>query len=74
MTCCCFFTGIPAIVLSLNELKAIDRGEASPSGRALAIIGLVTGILGTLCITIGNIGAYNNDHLRSQMRGYGFPF
>jgi uncharacterized protein DUF4190 len=47
-------TGIPAWLMGSNELKAIDAGQSSPAGRAMAQIGMILGIVATLlgCLSI----------------------
>lgn len=53
MLCCGFFTGIPAIFVSRSEMKAINEGRSSESNRALAKIGLILGIIGTILSILG---------------------
>jgi hypothetical protein len=56
LACCGFFTGIPAIFLGRSELKAIEEGRNSESNRALAKIGMILGIIGTVIMVLFGLG------------------
>ena len=45
---CVFFTGIPAIILGILGLSDIRKSRGGKTGDALAIIGIVTGVMGCL--------------------------
>lgn len=51
LVCCGFFMGIPAIFLGKSEIALIDQGKSPASGRNLAKIGLILGIIGT-CLSL----------------------
>jgi prepilin-type processing-associated H-X9-DG protein len=48
--CLMFITGIPAIILGAMGLGEIGRSRGRLTGRGMAITGIVTGGLGTVCI------------------------
>ncbi len=48
---CFFFTGLPAIIFGAIGLSDIGRAKGRVGGKGLAITGLVTGIIGSLCWT-----------------------
>ncbi|MBF0492255.1 MAG: DUF4190 domain-containing protein [Deltaproteobacteria bacterium] len=58
--CCGFFTGIPAIIVGRIEEGAIKRGEAPESGRMLAKVGWILGLISTLlnCLFMAILGIY----------------
>lgn len=47
--CTCCFTGVPAIILGFMGLGDIRRSGGRLGGSAMAIIGILTGFLGTFC-------------------------
>lgn len=53
LTCCGFFTGVPAIFVGRSELKAIDQGKIPPSNRTMAKVGMILGIIGTALSLLG---------------------
>ena len=54
---CGCLAGIPALILSYGELKAINAGESSPAGRGFAKAGLIMGWISIgLTILVGVIG------------------
>ena len=55
LSCCGFFTGIPAIFLGHAEIKAADAGRIHSSNRTLAKIGMVLGIVGTALSRLGTL-------------------
>ncbi len=55
LPCCCgFLAGIPALILGFMENARINRGQSSPRGKWMAIVGIVMGILSLVfgCIQI----------------------
>jgi len=52
--CCSIFTGIPALVLGFIENGKINRGDSSPKGKWMAVLGIVMGIVSLVffCIWI----------------------
>ncbi|MDO8520233.1 MAG: DUF4190 domain-containing protein [Deltaproteobacteria bacterium] len=57
LTCCGFFTGIPAIFMGRSEMKAADQGKIAASNRTLAKVGMVLGIIGT-ALSLGGLILY----------------
>lgn len=55
LSCCGFFTGIPAIFLGRAEIKAADEGRIHSSNRTLAKIGMVLGIVSTVLSCLGTL-------------------
>lgn len=53
LTCCGFFTGIPAIFIGRSEITAIEEKRIHPSNKALATIGFILGIIGTIISCLG---------------------
>ena len=49
--CLALLTGIPAIIVGLLALKDISRNPQRLSGQPFAIIGIVTGCIGSLLVT-----------------------
>jgi hypothetical protein len=49
------FTGVPAIVLGFMSLGDIKRSQGRMTGGGMAVTGIITGLLGSLCCT-GGIG------------------
>ena len=52
----CLFLGIPAIILGMQEMKAIDRGEAPAGGRNIAKGGMILGIVTTVIMALLILG------------------
>lgn len=50
---CGCLTGIPAIIMGSNGLKAIASGEADPGEKTLVQIGWILGIIGTVLSVVG---------------------
>ncbi|MBI2346252.1 MAG: DUF4190 domain-containing protein [Deltaproteobacteria bacterium] len=48
LICCGFIAGIPAIILGRSEMTAIREGRSPIAGEAVAKIGYVLGIIGTV--------------------------
>lgn len=55
LTCCGFFTGIPAIFLGRSELRLIDEQKIAESNRMIAKIGMILGIVGTVLSVLGTL-------------------
>ncbi|MBI4411096.1 MAG: DUF4190 domain-containing protein [Deltaproteobacteria bacterium] len=55
LTCCGFFSGVPAIFLGRAELQGIDAGQIPASNRTLAKVGMVLGIIGTALSCLGTL-------------------
>lgn len=53
LTCCGFFTGIPAILLGRSEMKASEGMAGLESNRTIAKVGMILGIIGTVLSLIG---------------------
>ena len=47
LLCCCFFAGIPAIILGKTAMQDIDEEKGDPRDRSLAKTGFILGIVGT---------------------------
>ena len=50
---CTFLTGLPAILLGILSLRDIGRAAGAMTGKPMAMIGIVLGSLGTLCLPPG---------------------
>ena len=75
LTCCGFFTGIPAFFLAKSEIKGIDEGRMSVAKRPLAKIGMILGSIGTslsLLVTIIYVVLMALG-ISAGMMGGGFP-
>lgn len=48
LTCCGFFSGVPAIFVGRSELKKIEEGKIPASNRTMAKVGMILGIIGTV--------------------------
>ncbi len=55
LSCCGFFSGIPAIILGKSELNAIAEGRSPANNKPLANIGMILGIIGTSLSIVGSI-------------------
>lgn len=56
--CCCgLFAGIPAIIVGWIENNNIKAGKSSESGKWMAIVGIVLGLL-SLLLTLLAVGWY----------------
>ncbi|MFN3652888.1 MAG: DUF4190 domain-containing protein [Armatimonadota bacterium] len=51
------FAGLPAWILGRAELRRIAAGEASVSGRGLALTGMILGIISTVLAVVAVIVA-----------------
>jgi prepilin-type processing-associated H-X9-DG protein len=50
---CMFFSGVPAVILGILGLSEIEESKGHKSGKALAITGIITGSIGSLCSFLG---------------------
>lgn len=50
---CCTYVAIPGLILSIQSLQKINRGETSSDKKWMAIIGIILSILG-ICMMIYN--------------------
>lgn len=55
LTCCGFFTGIPAFFIGRAEMKGVDQGRVPEASRNLAKIGMILGIIGTGLSILGTL-------------------
>jgi hypothetical protein len=53
LVCCGFFTGIPAIIIGRQEMRAIKERRSNPEGYTLAQVGFILGIVGTVLTCLG---------------------
>ncbi len=54
---CCGLLAIPGLIMGRSEVKAIDRGEADPSQRGLALAAYIVGAI-TLALYVVLIAFY----------------
>lgn len=53
--CMGFMTGIPAIIIGSMELRDIKAGKSPASGKSIAKIGYILGIIGTILSCIATL-------------------
>jgi hypothetical protein len=56
--CLWIISGLPAIILGMIAIGSINRSRGRLMGKGLAVGGIVTGILGSLCWTGGGVLFY----------------
>lgn len=55
LTCCGFFSGVPAIFVGRSEMRKIDEGKVPASNRTMAKVGMILGIIGTVLSLLGTL-------------------
>lgn len=55
LTCCGFFSGIPAFFVGRAEIKNIDEGRSAENNRTLAKIGMILGLVGAIFSCLGTL-------------------
>lgn len=68
--CCCgMFAGIPALIVGFIENGKINRGQSSPKGKWMAVVGIIMGIISLIlsCIQIIWIFFFGGLNMIEQM-------
>ena len=73
MICCCtvplgVVTGVIALVLGAQDLRAMERGQMDPQGRGMVIAGMIFGAISILLGLAAGIGFVFPQHFHWQPR------